>query len=103
MAGQALRFGGPIGALLGAAGHVAERGLKQVVAPEQTRNVAFYGRCDRAVCKNGKDRWGCHSRRDQSLSCACSYPEKDIKQVAKFWDLARRTYKMAFKPMPNKL
>ncbi len=35
-------LGGPIGALLGAAaGHVAGRGLAQVVAPEQTRNVAF--------------------------------------------------------------
>ena len=35
-------LGGPIGALLGAAaGHVAERGIKQVVAPDQAKHVAF--------------------------------------------------------------
>ena len=85
-------LGGPIGALLGAAaGHVAERGLKQVVAPEQTRNVAFTVAVIALSAKMAKTDGVVTAAEIKAFRARVHIPEKDIKQVAKFWDLARQT------------
>ncbi|MGC6518366.1 MAG: TerB family tellurite resistance protein [Candidatus Puniceispirillaceae bacterium] len=85
-------MGGPIGALLGAAaGHVAERGLKQVIAPEQTRNVAFTVAVIALSAKMARTDGVVTKAEIQAFRARVHIPEKDIKQVAKFWDLARQT------------
>ena len=85
-------LGGPIGALLGAAaGHVAERGLKQVVAPEQTRNVAFTVAVIALSAKMARTDGVVTRAEITAFRKYVHIPEQDIKQVAKFWDLARQT------------
>lgn len=85
-------LGGPIGALLGAAaGHVAERGIKQVVAPEQTKHVAFTVAVIALSAKMARTDGVVTRAEIQAFRNRVHIPEKDIKQVAKFWDLARQT------------
>ena len=85
-------LGGPIGALLGAAaGHVAERGIKQVVAPEQTKHVAFTVAVIALSAKMARTDGVVTRAEIQAFRHRVHIPEKDIKQVAKFWDLARQT------------
>ena len=85
-------LGGPIGALIGAAaGHVAERGLQQVIAPEQTRNVAFTVAVIALSAKMARAD-GVVSRAEiNAFRQKVDIPPKDIPQVARFWDLARQT------------
>ena len=85
-------IGGPIGALLGAAaGHVAERGLKQVVAPEQTRNVAFTVAVIALSAKMARTDGIVTRAEINAFRSRVDIPEKDIPQVSRFWELARQT------------
>ena len=85
-------IGGPIGALLGAAaGHVAGRGLRQVLAPEQTRNVAFTVAVIALSAKMARTDGVVTKSEIQAFRDRVHIPPKDIPQVAKFWDLARQT------------
>ena len=85
-------LGGPIGALLGAAaGHVAERGIKQVVAPDQAKHVAFTVAVIALSAKMARTDGVVTRAEIQAFRARVDIPEKDIKQVAKFWDLARQT------------
>ena len=85
-------LGGPIGALIGAAaGHVAERGLQQAIAPEQTRNVAFTVAVIALSAKMARAD-GVVSRAEiNAFRQKVDIPQKDLPQVARFWDLARQT------------
>lgn len=85
-------LGGPIGALLGAAaGHIAGRGLAQVVAPEQTRHVAFTVAVIALSAKMARTDGVVTQSEINAFRSRVDIPQKDIKQVAKFWDLARET------------
>ncbi len=85
-------IGGPIGALLGAAaGHVAGRGLKQALAPDQTRNVAFTVAVIALSAKMARTDGIVTKSEIRAFRSRVHIPPKDIKQVAKFWDLARQT------------
>ena len=85
-------LGGPIGALIGAAaGHVAERGLQQVIAPEQTRNVAFTVAVIALSAKMARADGVVTRAEINAFRSRVDIPEKDIPQVARFWDLARQT------------
>ena len=85
-------IGGPIGALLGAAaGHVAGRGLRQAIAPEQTRNVAFTVAVIALSAKMARTDGVVTKSEIQAFRDRVHIPQKDIPQVAKFWDLARQT------------
>ena len=85
-------IGGPIGALLGAAaGHVAGRGLKGVLAPEQTRNVAFTVAVIALSAKMARTDGVVTRSEIRAFRSRVHIPQKDIAQVAKFWDLARQT------------
>ena len=85
-------IGGPIGALLGAAaGHVAERGLKQALAPEDARNVAFTVAVIALSAKMARTDGMVTKSEIQAFRSRVHIPQKDIGQVAKFWDLARQT------------
>ena len=85
-------IGGPIGALLGAAaGHVAGRGLRQVIAPEKTRNVAFTVAVIALSAKMARTDGVVTASEINAFRSRVHIPQKDISQVAKFWDLARQT------------
>ena len=85
-------LGGPIGALLGAvAGHAAERGLKQVTMPEATRNVAFTVAVIALSAKMARTDGVVTKAEIKAFRSRVHIPEKDISQVARFWDLARET------------
>lgn len=85
-------MGGPIGALLGAAaGHVAGRGLQQALAPEQTRNVAFTVAVIALSAKMARTDGVVTRAEIDAFRSRVDIPEKDIAQVARFWDLARQT------------
>ena len=85
-------IGGPIGALLGAAaGHVAGRGLRQVLAPDQARNVAFTVAVIALSAKMARTDGVVTRSEIQAFRSRVHIPQKDLPQVAKFWDLARQT------------
>ena len=85
-------IGGPIGALLGAAaGHVAERGITQSLAPEQTRNVAFTVAVIALSAKMAKTDGVVSKAEINAFRSRVDISDKDIPQVARFWDLARKT------------
>ena len=85
-------IGGPIGALLGAAaGHVAGRGLKHAIAPEQTRNVAFTVAVIALSAKMARTDGVVTKSEINAFRSRVHIPQKDLPQVAKFWDLARQT------------
>ena len=86
-------FGGPIGGLLGAAAGIAvERGfVPPKPAPENTKRVAFTVAVIALSAKMAKAD-GVVSRDEiAAFRQRVHIPQSEIKQVGKFWDLARQT------------
>lgn len=86
-------FGGPIGGLLGAAAGIAvERGfVPPKPAPENTRRVAFTVAIVALSAKMAKAD-GVVSRDEiAAFRARVHIPQSEVKQVGKFWDLARQT------------
>lgn len=86
-------FGGPIGGLLGAAAGIAvERGFTPPKpAPENARRVAFTVAVIALSAKMAKAD-GLVSRDEiAAFRSRVHIPQSEVKQVGKFWDLARQT------------
>ena len=89
-------IGGPIGALLGAAaGHVAhqvvEVSIAKIIAPDQARNVAFTVAVIALSAKMAKTDGIVSKAEITAFRSRVDIPDKDLPQVARFWELARQT------------
>ena len=87
-----LAVGGPIGALLGAAaGLVAERQIRSRSDPDQARKVAFTVAVIALSAKMAKADGMVTRSEIEAFRSRVDIPQKDIKRVGEFWDLARQT------------
>ena len=88
-------LGGPIGALLGAAaGHVASREIGKRLNPEaeaRTRQVAFTVAVVALSAKMAKADGTVTRSEINAFRRKVHIPEKDVRDVGRFWDLARQT------------
>jgi len=85
-------FGGPIGALLGAAaGHVAESQLRKQMDPEQDKKVAFTVAVIALSAKMAKADGAVTHAEINAFRERVDIPPDDLRRVGKFWDLARQT------------
>lgn len=85
-------FGGPIGALLGAAaGTLAEQQLRRHIDPEQNKKVAFTVAVIALSAKMARADGVVTSAEIRSFRERVEIPESDLHRVGMFWDLARQT------------
>ena len=87
-----LAVGGPIGALLGAAaGMVAEHQIRRRSDPGQARKVAFTVAVIALSAKMAKADGIVTKSEIEAFRSRVDIPQKDVKRVGEFWDLARQT------------
>ncbi len=85
-------LGGPIAGLLGAAaGHIAEKQIRNSISPEYEKRVAFTVAVIAISAKMAKADGKVSSSEIDAFRTRVEIPEKDLIRIGKFWDLARQT------------